>query len=142
MYLYLCWAPKLCLLLDTHTGVLVLLAVKLGVLQMPQMPQLPTVPGQGLLTKQFSHAGKALRDKLDHLDDDYQQQEDHRARSSTQPVGLGTSSRSDGAELAPPTAFQTVTVAISAPAPAAPESAQQGNLTAYHPLQRGHLDQV
>jgi hypothetical protein len=48
--------------------VLVLLAVKLGILQMPQMPQLPKAPGQALLSRQLDNAGRALRDRLDDLD--------------------------------------------------------------------------
>lgn len=46
-----------------------LLAVKLGVLQMPQLPQLPQVPGQALLSRQLDKAGKALRERMDDLDD-------------------------------------------------------------------------
>jgi hypothetical protein len=57
------------LLLLPTPGVLVLLAVKLGILQMPQMPQLPKVPGQALLSRQLNNAGKALQDRLHDLDD-------------------------------------------------------------------------
>lgn len=53
-----------------------LLAVKLGVLQMPQLPQLPQMPGQGLLSRQLDKAGKALRERMDDLDDGVEELQD------------------------------------------------------------------
>jgi hypothetical protein len=62
-------------------GVLVLLAVKLGVLQMPQLPQ---VPGQALLSRQLDKASKALRERMDDLDDGAEELQD-RVRAGVRP---------------------------------------------------------
>ena len=71
----LCFHPSCRTQLNLHTalvfactGVLVLLAAKLGILQMPQLPQLPKVPG---LARQLNKAGDAFRDRFDDLDDGF-----------------------------------------------------------------------
>jgi hypothetical protein len=61
--------PCRSLLPSNCAGVLLLLAVNLGILQFPQLPQLPKVPGQALLSQQLNKASRVLRDRLDDLDD-------------------------------------------------------------------------
>lgn len=58
-----------------------LLAVQLGILQMPQLPSLPKLPGQAMLSRQLNTAGRALREKLDDLDDPFESDEGSRGGS-------------------------------------------------------------
>jgi len=48
---------------------------------MPQLPSLPKLPGQALLSRQLNTAGRALRDRLDDLDDPFENDEGNRAGS-------------------------------------------------------------